>query len=159
MMAVEQLMKHWMAQGLPLASGVPDAEISRFESRHRLALPSDLRAYFEKINGHVQRGGVDSDREGFAFWPLDKVQPLPSACAEYSVPIPLVDRPQRYFVFADYLQWSWAYAIRLGATENTVILVGAEDNRPVASSFTEFVRLYVEDSEALYPTGRALGGR
>ncbi|HEY0875844.1 MAG TPA: SMI1/KNR4 family protein [Vicinamibacterales bacterium] len=151
MIAVEELMAYWTAQGLPLAPGVPAADIANFESRYALTLPSDLRAYFERVNGHVQRGGADSDREGFAFWTLANVQPLPSVCAAYDVPVPQVDGPDRYFVFADYLQWSWAYAIRLGTIDNPVILVGTEDPQPVAASFTEFVRLYLRDDEALYP--------
>lgn len=47
-------------------------------------------------------------------------------------------------------QWSWAYAIRLGSEDSSVILVGAEGD-VVAASFSEFVRLYIEDAEALYP--------
>jgi hypothetical protein len=68
------------------------------------------------------------------------------------VAVPPVPDPQAHFVFADYLQWSWAYAIRLGTSGNPVIFVGAEGG-VVANSFTEFVALYVQDAEALYPAG------
>jgi hypothetical protein len=150
--AVEQLIAHWSTQGLPLANPTPISEIEIFESRYALSLPADFRAYFERVNGMIQRGGVDGDREGFAFWPLERVAPLPAVCDRQRVEVPLVDDPGRYFVFADYLQWSWGYAIRLGAGANPVILVGAPGTSSIAQSFTEFVSLYIEDSEGLYPT-------
>jgi hypothetical protein len=150
MVAVEQLMAHWTAQGLPLASGASEAEIRSFESRCGFELPGDLRIYFRRVNGLVQRGGFDVDEDGFAFWPLEDVQPLLTVCTKYQQPVPPVPDPQAYFVFADYLQWSWAYAIRLGTSGNPVIFVGAE-GPVVANSFTEFVALYVQDADPLYP--------
>ncbi len=150
MTAVEQLVEHWTEQGLPLAKGVPDADIESLESRYALTIPTDLRDYFKSVNGHVQRGGVDTDAEGFAFWPLERLQPLPVVCAVNNIAVPPVEGPERYFVFADYLQWSWAYAIRFGTTDNPVIFVGAVGGQ-VATSFAEFVRLDIEDSQALYP--------
>ena len=156
MVAVEQLVAYWTAQGLPLASGASESEIRSFESRYGLDLPGDLRIYFRSVNGLVQSGGVDTDREGFAFWPLEKVQPMPTVCTEFQEAVPPVPDPQAYFVFADYLQWSWAYAIRLGTSGNPVIFVGAEGG-VVANSFTEFVALYVQDAEALYPAGDPTG--
>ncbi len=71
-------------------------------------------------------------------------------CSEAGVALPSIQSPEEYFVFADYFQWSWAYAIRLGSEDSSVILVGAEGD-VVAASFSEFVRLYIEDAEALYP--------
>jgi hypothetical protein len=156
MTITEQLMNYWRAQGLPIAEGVSEGELRRFESEHGLSIPKDFREYFTSSNGMVQRGGADVDPQGFAFWPLEKVKPLPVVCAEFRVTVPKVENPKRYFVFADYLQWSWAYSIRLGTTENNVILVGAGDGDVVASSFTEFVSQYIADGEALYPKGKAL---
>ena len=71
-------------------------------------------------------------------------------CSEAGVTLPPIHSPDEYFVFADYLQWSWAYAVRLRSEDSSVILVGAEGD-VVAASFSEFVRLYIEDAEALYP--------
>ncbi len=58
-----------------------------------------------------------------------------------------------FFVFADYLHWSWAYAIRLSkrpAEECSVVLIGKQFPITVASSFEEFVNLYIADSPKLY---------
>jgi len=152
MTATEQLLKHWQAQRLPISAGVTESELTRFESDYALRLPEDLREYFVRLNGMVQRGGCDVDQEGFAFWPLERFRPLPVVCVESGVTVPIIEGPESYFVFADYFQWSWAYAIRLGtAWENAVVLVGAEKVEVVGSSFTEFVRHYVVDSAVLYP--------
>lgn len=156
MVAVEQLVAHWTAQGLPLASGASETEIRSFESRCGFELPGDLWIYFRRVNGLVQRGGFDVDEDGFAFWPLEDVQPLLTVCTKYQQPVPPVPDPQAYFVFADYLQWSWAYAIRLGTSGNPVIFVGAE-GPVVANSFTEFVALYVQDADPLYPAPHPRG--
>ena len=67
---------------------------------------------------------------------------------------PNVERPAEYFVFADYLQWSWAYAIRLvnqPLESNEIIHVGTNIPTVVATSFTEFLTLYLRDDKKLYP--------
>jgi SMI1 / KNR4 family (SUKH-1) len=133
-----------------MAKGATEQALQQFESDHAVKLPTDLREYFVKCNGMVQRGGVDTDKEGFAFWPIEKVGSMRKVCLEAGVALPSIQSSEEYFVFADYLQWSWAYAIRLGGEENSVILVGAEGD-VVAGSFSEFVKLYIEDAEALYP--------
>jgi len=56
-------------------------------------------------------------------------------------------------VFADYMAWSWAYAIRLDEVvrgEQPVVMVGVEDRVQVARSFTEFAERYLTDDPALY---------
>lgn len=133
-----------------MAKGVPEHALRQFESDHAVKFPADLREYFAKCNGMVQRGGADTDMEGFAFWPIERVGLMRKVCSEAGVALPSIQSPEEYFVFADYFQWSWAYAIRLGSEDSSVILVGAEGD-VVAASFSEFVRLYIEDAEALYP--------
>ena len=150
MTAAELLTIHWQDQGLPMAKGVTEYALQQFESNRAVKFPADLREYFAKSNGMVQRGGADTDQEGFAFWPIERVGSMREVCSEAGVALPPIQSPEEYFVFADYLQWSWAYAIRLRGEENSVILVGAEGD-VVADSFSEFVKLYIEDAEALYP--------
>ena len=57
------------------------------------------------------------------------------------------------FVFADYLNWSWAYAIRLVSDVdscNRVVIVGKNSPERVAETFEGFVDLYLADAEGLY---------
>jgi hypothetical protein len=157
----DRLVAHWAAQGLQIARGAPEAELARVEARWGLALPDDLRACFARVNGMVQVGGQDVDRAGFAFWALDDVGTLAEVLPRHDVPAPPGLNAHEYVVFADYLQWSWAYAIRLGPAPNPVVMVGGRgDDVVVAPSFSDFVSLYLQDHEALYhpppsPTTRA----
>jgi hypothetical protein len=62
----------------------------------------------------------------------------------------------RYIAFADYLQWSWAYAIRLGngpSEPNPVIHVCTIRPKTVAGSFSDFVDLYLRDARELHVVG------
>jgi hypothetical protein len=69
----------------------------------------------------VHMAGHDCDPIGFAFWPLARVKSVAEAFAEHTLALPKVSDPARYFVFADYLQWSWAYAIHLNdRTQNQI---------------------------------------
>jgi hypothetical protein len=56
-------------------------------------------------------------------------------------------------LFADYLGWSWAYAIKVGSEGNSSVhIVGTVDGCPhrVADSFAEFAELYMTDDARIY---------
>jgi hypothetical protein len=148
-----KLISHWQSQNLKIAPGNPEARLQEFERHNSVILPPDLRDYFLSVDGMVQVGGHDCDPTGFAFWPLARVKGVAEECAEHSLAIPEVADPDRYFVFADYLQWSWAYAIYLSdrpSRPNPVIHVGTIRPKTVAASFAEFVDLYLRDARELY---------
>lgn len=105
----------------------------------------------------IDQLGSDCDREGFGFYSLSRVK---NVVEEYKrikpagPIIPIISNPQAYFVFVDYLQWCWAYAIRLsnGLSEtNEVIHLGTIEPKVMAHSFSEFVDLYLKDARELYP--------
>jgi hypothetical protein len=132
-----------------LAPPADEAQIERFEHRYRLEMISEFRAYLLTVNGMLQSGNDDCDSNLFAFWQLDRIRPIADECPE------LQRSPEegRYFVFADYMIWSWAYAVDLtssSATAGKIILVGGLREQCVSSTFSEFVRLYTEDSPQLY---------
>ena len=112
-----------------------------------------MRQYLSAANGMPTIPGSDVDSNGFRFWPLEHIRPVPTVCAEAGVPVPAVKDPARYFVFADYFDWSWAYAIDLSRSDagsQPIVHVGTLEPKTVAHSFTEFVDLYVQDSRDLY---------
>lgn len=148
-----RLIDHWTTQGLKIATGAIEQEVLSFESQNRAILPQDFRDYFLKVNGMVQDFQNSCDPEGFAFWPLNQVTNVSKECAKYSPALPVPANPENYFVFADYLQWSWAYAIHLGRSPEAgqVIHLGTLRPKLVAGSFTEFVDLYLQDAKELYP--------
>ena len=150
--SAEKLLWHWASQGLVIAKGNEERALIDFEINNSLRLPLDMRRYLAVANGMSSIPGSDVDSNGFRFWPLEQMRPVPTVCAEAGVPVPAVQDPLRYFVFADYLDWSWAYAIDLGGggSGQPVIHVGTLEPKTVAHSFTEFVDLYVQDSRELY---------
>jgi SMI1 / KNR4 family (SUKH-1) len=148
-----KLISYWRSQNLRIAPGNPEGKVREFESRYGVVLPPDFREYFIGVDGMTQVGGHDCDPTGFAFWPLARLKSVVEECAEHSLALPEVSDPDRYFVFADYLQWSWAYAIHLSdrpSGPNPVIHVGTIRPKVVAGSFTEFVDLYLRDARELY---------
>jgi cell wall assembly regulator SMI1 len=143
----DKLVAHWASQKLVASPGALPQAVRTFEANHGVILPDDLRNYF------LRHDGMDQDAKGFSFWPLARVRPAAEELAELSsteTPVEL----DGYFAFADYLVWCWAWAIRLTADpagSNSVIMIGTGDGVPlkVASSFGEFVDLYLENSPRL----------
>jgi hypothetical protein len=155
--AAGKLNHHWKSNGLQIVRGAPQQDIQTFESRYSVVLPNDLREYFLNSNGMPQVAGSECDREGFGFYPLARVKNVVEEYARLKPggPItPTISHPETYFVFVDYLQWCWAYAIRLTndpSQSNEVIHVGTLHPKLIAHSFKEFVDLYVKDASELYP--------
>jgi hypothetical protein len=146
----QQLIRHWKSEGLTIADGVGEA-LRVFEVKHGVTFPEEFREYLANVNGMLQIGGQDSDGKGFAFWPLNRIRAVPDECAASKVKVPNFDEVESYFAFADYLQWSWAYAIALGTKRRGAILqFGTHSPRIVADSFAEFVEAYISDAERLY---------
>ena len=151
--SAEKLLSHWKRQGLVLAKGNDETTLIDFETKNSLRLPPDMRQYLSDANGMPSIPGSDVDSNGFRFWPLEHIRPVPTVCAEGEVPIPDVKDSLRYFVFADYFDWSWAYAIDLSRADSgsqPIIHVGTLKPKTVAHSFTEFVDLYIQDAKELY---------
>lgn len=151
--SAEKLLSHWKRQGLVLAKGNAETRLIEFETTNSLRLPSDMRQYLSVANGMPSVPGSDVDPNGFRFWPLEHIRCMPTVCAEAGVPSPAVKDPQWYFVFADYFDWSWAYAIDLSRSDSgsqPIIHVGTLAQKIVAHSFGEFVDLYIQDSRDLH---------
>jgi hypothetical protein len=149
----EKLVEHWRAQGIRLASGATTEDIAAFQVRYGVTLPADFKAYFLRVNGMIQLGNDSEDEHGFSFWPLWKLKDLRALRDDEEVEVPDVNL-MKNFVFADYLQWSWAYAINLdadAATWGQIVPVGALTHTVIAPSFSGFVDLYVADASELYP--------
>jgi hypothetical protein len=148
-----RLLRYWRSLNLLIAPGNTEERVRDFEFRNGVLLPLDFRRYLLSVNGMVQSGGQDCDPNGFAFWPLARVKSVRKESAEHKTPLPEVQDPDGHFIFVDYLQWCWAYAIRLGAHPSDggqIIHVGKLHPNVVAGSFTEFVDLYIRDDRELY---------
>ena len=112
-----------------------------------------MRDYFLHVDGMSQYFPNSQDNQGFSFWSLRNIKTVLEETSK------LMGISYNYFevgslfIFADYLDWSWAYAIRLSANvlaETPVFLIGYEIPIKVADSFSEFVHLYLADAPELY---------
>jgi hypothetical protein len=143
-----RLKNHWLSQGIEINPGVSNEELTAFESRYHVFLPSDMRDYFLTVNGMAV--GV-SDDALIRFWSLNEVKPIPEEAPGYSDPSYIQDA-QSLFLFADYCIWSHAYAIRLSSSQNTsnpVIVIGDETPTRMFDSFSELVSSYLSDPDRL----------
>jgi hypothetical protein len=143
------LADHWKAHGALPRIGARPADVEKFEAMRRVSLPSDFREYLLFANGTDMPR--DTDSEGFCFWPIQRIRPI----TEDNPHSARFDGAPDYYVFADYLQWSWAYAIRLSlepVASHPVVIVGTKDGRPqkLADTFQGFVELYLEGWEHIW---------
>jgi len=146
----ERLKRHWGAHGVKIRPGVSEEELRNFETAHGVRFSQDLRDYFRAVDG-MEEGTMATDY--FSFWPLHTIKRMseelgPECYAD-------VIEPDQYFIFADYCIWCWGYAIRLTgnhADSNPVFFTGnrPDNGRIIASSFTEFLELYLTDEAHLY---------
>lgn len=155
-----KIANYWKSQGLRLPPGNPDETLRAFESDFKLTLPPDFRHYLLNVDGMAQVGDQDCDRNGFAFWPLRRIKTTVGVWGGDSDVMRGLSDPDQYYIFVDYFQLSWAYAIHLSnrsSESNEVMRVGTIPAKTIAASFTEFVDLYLQNAASLYPSPHHVG--
>ena len=97
-----------------------------------------------RANGFSPFGGQDA--EGFSFWPLERI----TRVCDYRNG--LYGTRADMYLFADYLDWSWAYALTLEDSAPAVFIIGTADGEPqiVAASLDEFIDFYLVDDPSIY---------
>jgi hypothetical protein len=148
---VEQALAYWATSNAQPAPGASDAELAAFEAAHGVRLPPAFAALYRRADGN---GGGDGNLT--RFWPLAEVRPLPEEEPEAGWEAVLPDA-REYFVFADYMIWSHAYAVRLtaGGSGDRVLWVfhpgggRGPECAEVAASFEEFLADYTRDPDAI----------
>jgi hypothetical protein len=133
-------------------AGVDDLEINEFEQRFSVQMPSDLRLYFQRLNGMNTMPGHDFDEHGYGFLPLSAVRSVGAFTAALGWTIDN-DRVglSTAFVFIDYFQWSCAYAFETAAdNRGAIYLLGYPKARVVAPSFSSFIEQYLVDDRSLF---------
>jgi SMI1/KNR4 family protein SUKH-1 len=152
----ETLRAHWSSKGLIVPPGNSEDRIIEFERDYSVKLPPDLRDYFLHVNGMDPHWPNAQDQQGYTFWSLDRVKNVLEEATNHSngqwwSSFPGADS---FFIFADYLDWSWVYTIRLShdpSRQSPVFLVAKEETPiKIAESFCEFIELYLIDSPKLY---------
>lgn len=149
----QKLIAHWQSSGISIQPGVMERYIQEFESKYRVIMPPDMRGYFLQVDGMKMTLDDCKDKEGFSFWPLHRVKTAVEEMSQLTGAHYNLQELESFFVFADYFDWSWAYAIYLSSNlsaQNRVILIGKEIPIKIANSFTHFVDLYTANSPELY---------
>jgi hypothetical protein len=146
-MNYDALINFWRSQGLSTAGGATEEQIQSFERQYQLRVCREFRTYLSIVNGILETDNCDSNI--FSFWPLSRLKQVREECPD----IEGAKGHESYFVFADYMIWSWAYAINLDSVHlkaGEVVLLGGNRQQRIAESFEEFIRLYIEDSRYIY---------
>ena len=124
--------------------------VDRLEARYGIRLPDDFRDYL--LHACPKDESENMDDEGTAWWPLDRLLNIPDEYPHTITDPVIAKNAAKYSFFADYLIWSWAWAIDCSEDKDRgrVAVIGGPDQF-VANSFTEFVDRYVEDQTQISP--------
>lgn len=134
-------------------------DIIQFEQHRRLRLPDEFKQYLCIANGMAQKPPKDVDEDGYSFWPLERMTDAQEEFSNTSnhAKIPLNSALRDYLIFADYMQWSWTFAIKTTNHESATTPVYRVDSpdhvHKIAESFHDFLNMYVNDAERLYTIG------
>lgn len=125
-----------------------EGRIAELEARYAITLPQDFRRYLAEECSVEDR----LDDEWTMWWGLEAICSVADG-SEHPIKGELegVDT-NKYLFFADAMAWAWAWAIACTDDDHRgkiVITVGTND-RFVADSFDDFLRLYAENPEQLY---------
>lgn len=146
---IEKLKDCWRQNGCTIRAGSSQAEITAFEQRYSVRLPSDLRTYFATVDGMAEG---ESDANMFSFFPLKQVKSIPEELADfggipdYSGIMRSLPDPQHWFMIADYLIASAVFAVCLhaAADETPIVWIGSgNEHQVIAGSFSKFVEIYL----------------
>ena len=138
----------WRRSEIAIRPGVSSIDVTAFETRYGVVLPTDVRDYFRAADGT----GDHMDDGLYRFWPLAEVQPvhdvLVSDRFEYSDRYSYPD----CFVFGDHCINCWDYAVRL--TNDPMqpapvfrVTGGEPPGEQMAASFREFMSRYAQNPD------------
>jgi hypothetical protein len=131
-----------------------DIDISTFENKHHVTMPADLKEYFKTVNGSMEYDEFFFNFQSISgFKNIDDELKYHNGVPDYSnIVNRLVDYNQCY-VFCDYEFHLMTYAIRLfniQSVQNPVYVICADNYKLIANTFSEFLVLYLDQSDKLF---------
>ena len=139
-----ELQRWWRRTGADIVTiETPEQRILELEHRYAIVLPDDFRQYL-RWSSPV---GEAMDAELGTWWGFDRIKNIPDEYPHALSP-PFEPQAKKYLFFADHCIWCWAWAISCadGESRGKVALIGGHpQDRFVAESFSDFVRMYVRD--------------
>jgi cell wall assembly regulator SMI1 len=136
------VLKYWEANDVRYLPGNRPAQIRRFEERVGCVMPADMREFYLLTDGTYVPGTGGCDHNAFYFWRLRDVQQRFGGFA---------------FEFCDYREESWRYGVdfvgeHIFGPGGIYFLYDKHDNAlPVAPTFGDFLKAYINDDARLYP--------
>lgn len=145
------LLDYWLHDAsVTIKAPVSPDEISAFEQRYGVSLPSELKELLLLYANGFNQNNNYQDKNGFNFYPLHKIRRV----TDFDDGKFNFQDASQYFIFCDYLDFCWAYAICLATTEmfGSIVIIGTTDGVPIqiAKNFFEFIELYLADDDQLY---------
>ena len=147
MTLANQLVSRWLDDGIAVDSGVSPAVVDDFQQTHNVTLPDDFLDYLLAVNGMGEPFVCDDNM--FSFWPIQQIESIVDHFPDRTIG---VRDAQRYFMFADHSISLPTYAIKLSNDKSAPTPIatvffdfGAFDLEDFCDSFTEFVKLYLDN--------------
>jgi hypothetical protein len=130
-------------------------DLLSFEAEKGLIIPGDVKDYFLSNNG--TDGNYNEDL--YCFYNFKQFTSIETALKDwngipdYSNLVNTFENSKDCFVLADYMFHTFVYAIRLYkevTDKNEVYVLCGDQFKMIASSFTDFIQLYTDQSVELH---------
>ncbi len=106
----------------------------------------DFSCFFAEVNGMTNLYPNYSDKNGFLFYPCDRLIYAKNCISNCSKIV------ENYIIFADYMQMSWWYAVKFDNNKYTIVIIeNKEKFRFITDKLENFLSYYLLDSEEIYP--------
>ncbi|MFT5824218.1 MAG: hypothetical protein ACI8ZM_005484 [Crocinitomix sp.] len=150
---LKKVQGYWSEEMITSQTVVSKLDLLDFQKNNNVELLDDLKEYFLFLNGTNEK----YDANFYAFYDLKQFKNIPDfykdiqGIPNYQLLNKTLENSFNYFVFADYHIDLFSYAIRLteNKIDNAVFVLCGEKYRQIAGSFSEFLELYLSNSEKL----------
>lgn len=151
---LQHLKELWKEENLLTAQLTASIEISLFQAEKNLIVPIDLLEYFLLLNGTNDH----YDKNFFKLYGFNQFKCINDelknwrGIPDYSDIVNTLQNSDKYFPLADYMIHMSSYVIRLyenETTKNEILVVCGDAYKQIASSFSEFIDLYLKDANEL----------
>ncbi len=141
---INRLKEFWNKQNITSQGNVPE-QIEEWENKHKIQMPADFKKLYLNANGMEALYPSRTDKEGFLFYPLQKIIDFQSEFNEKAFPS-TGDLKEKCFIFMNYLHKSWWYGILFSSskpTEYSIVIIPDESRYKVLTgSLPEFIDWY-----------------
>ena len=145
---VDVLKNKWLNENI-LFSFKSVSDIVDIAKNKGIKLPHDFIVLYKNANGMDSFYPNYTDKEGFLFYPVEKL-----ICHDEEVEWRKGETPalDDVWVFAEYMHKSWWYGFRVLENESYEIGIIPSRNvfKYITNSLSDFINLYIHDDNELY---------